>query len=210
MGTFPESLRAQILKWLDANVPQSRLQHILRVEQMAIALSEVHGESVDRAAQAGLMHDLAKYFKPEKLLTLAKAAKLHLDPVDEANPHLLHADVGAMVARDEFGVTDAEVLEAIANHTLGRPGMSQLSCIVYLADSLEPGRGNTAELQTLRHVSQNDLIRATWLACDHSITGLMHSRRMIHPRALLTRNWFLQETLKRGSTGRPSPPMLST
>jgi predicted HD superfamily hydrolase involved in NAD metabolism len=210
MGTFPESLRSQILKWLDANVPQSRLQHILRVEQMAIALAEVHGESVEKAAQAGLMHDLAKYFKPQRLLSLAKDAKLHLDPVDEMNPHLLHADIGALVARDEFGVTDPDVLEAIANHTLGRPGMAPLSCIVYLADSLEPGRGNTAELQTLRYVSQNDLIRATWLTCDHSISALIHGRRVIHPRALLTRNWFLQEAQKRGAIGRSAPPVAST
>jgi predicted HD superfamily hydrolase involved in NAD metabolism len=210
MGSFPESLRSQILKWLDANVPQSRLHHILRVEQMAIALAEVHGESVAQAAQAGLMHDLAKYFKPQRLLSLAKAAKLHLDPVDEANPHLLHADVGALIAHEQFGVSDSDVLEAIANHTLGRPGMSRLSCIIYLADSLEPGRGDTAELQTLRQVSKTDLIRATWLACDHSIATLMQGRRMIHPRALLTRNWFLQETLKRGVVGRVSSASVTT
>lgn len=196
MGTFPESLRSQILKWLDAHVPESRLHHILRVEQMSIALAETHGESVEHAAQAGLMHDLAKYFKPQRLLSLAQAENLHLDPVDEANPHLLHADVGAIVARDEFGITETEILEAIANHTLGRPGMSRLSCIVYLADSLEPGRGDDEDLQRLRALSQKDLTQATWLTCEYSIDTLMRNRRLIHPRALLTRNWFLQETLR--------------
>jgi len=63
------------------------------------------------------MHDLAKYFKPPQLLEMARAEGLDIDPVSEAAPHLLHADVSAIVARDTFGVQDEEVLQAIANHT---------------------------------------------------------------------------------------------
>ena len=62
-----------------------------------------------------------------------------------ATPHLLHADVSAIVARDEFGVKDKEILEAVRNHTLGRPGMSHLSCIVFVADVLEPNRGDSPQ-----------------------------------------------------------------
>jgi predicted HD superfamily hydrolase involved in NAD metabolism len=192
MGEFFGTLRQQVLDWLADNVPESRIEHILRVEQMAIALSQAHGQDVSKASQAGLMHDLAKYFKPQRLLDMAKVAGLPLDPVDEINPHLLHADVGAIVARSEFGVRDQEILDAIADHTLGRPGMGSLSCIVYLADSLEPGRGDIPELNMLRRVSYKNLQQAAWLTCDYTINHLIQTRRLIHPRALLTRNWFLQ------------------
>jgi predicted HD superfamily hydrolase involved in NAD metabolism len=141
------------------------------------------------------MHDLAKYFKPRTLLEMATAEGLPLDPVDESNPHLLHADVGAIVARDQFGIQDQEVLEAIANHTLGRPGMTELSCIVFLADTLEPGRGDTPELNLLRRISQTNLHQAVWMTCDYSFKHLIDTHRLIHPRALLTRNWFLQHTV---------------
>ncbi|NJR39350.1 MAG: HD domain-containing protein [Leptolyngbyaceae cyanobacterium CSU_1_4] len=187
-------MRRDILHWLSDNVPESRLQHVLRVEQMAIALAKDHSLDTHKAAQAGLMHDLAKYFKPQLLLEMARREGLPLDPVDELTPHLLHAEVGAIVARDQFGVQDSEVLEAIANHTLGRPGMSALSCVVFLADSLEPGRGNTPALNILRHTSRQNLQRAVWMSCDDSIKHLTASRRLIHPRVLLTRNWFLQQT----------------
>jgi len=194
MGESSGVLRQRVLGWLAENVPQSRIKHVLGVEEMAIALARQHQVDVQKAAQAGLMHDLAKYFKPNRLLEIAKAEGMVLDSVDEANPHLLHADVGAVVARTQFGITDQDVLTAIANHTLGRPDMDPLSCIVFLADSLEPGRGDTAELNTLRQRSQHNLQQAVWMTCDYSFKYLLDTHRLIHPRTLLTRNWFLQHT----------------
>lgn len=207
MGEFSGILRQRILSWLAANVPESRINHILRVEQTAIALAQTHTLDVDRAAQAALMHDLAKYFKPQQLLEIARREGLSLDPVDELNPHLLHADVGAIVARDEFSVQEPEILAAIADHTLGRPGMSPLSCVVFLADSLEPGRGDSPELHALRRISQQDLDEAVWMTSDYTLKHLIETHRLIHPRAVLTRNWFLHHcshSLKKKRSDLPS------
>lgn len=184
--------RQHIVTWLATQVPESRLQHILRVEQTAIELARHHQLDVAKAAQAGLMHDLAKFFKPARLLEMARREGLALDPVDEADPHLLHAEVGAIVAREEFQVHDEEILNAIRNHTLGRPDMDLLSCVVFLADSLEPGRGDTPELEDLRQISLHSLPRAVWLTCDYSMKYLLSTRRLIHPRTIATRNWFMQ------------------
>ena len=184
--------RQEVLNWLSENVPEKRLNHILRVEETAIKLAQYHDLDQERAAQAGLLHDLAKYFKPKRLLELAKADGLDIDPMDEINPHLLHADVGAIVARDEFGVCDAEVLAAVRNHTLGRAEMSLLSCVVFLADSIEPGRGNTTELNELRKLSRKNLYRAVLQTCEDSMRSLFASRSLVHPRVLQTRNWALQ------------------
>jgi predicted HD superfamily hydrolase involved in NAD metabolism len=184
-------MRDRVLTWLADNVPASRLQHILGVEQMSVELARHYHLDVGKAACAGLMHDLAKYFKPSVLLQMARDEGIEIDPVFEAAPHLLHADVSAIVARDRFGMQDEAVLQAIAHHTLGRPGMSQLSCVVYLADSLEPSRGNTPELERLRQVSFSSLYKAVWLTCDYSLKFLVDSRCLIHPRTILTRNWAI-------------------
>lgn len=188
------ALRDRVLNWLAENVPEPRVQHILRVETMAIALAQLHQLDAEKAAQAGLMHDLAKFFKPAKLLQMARTEELTLDPVDEASPHLLHAQASAIVARDEFGIQDQAVLDAIRHHTLGDPGMSSLSCVVFLADSLEPGRGDTPELAKLRQLSQTDLLQAVWRTCDDSLRYLISTHRLIHPRTVHTRNWFMQAT----------------
>lgn len=199
MSVFSPALRSQVLVWLEEQVPPSRVEHCLRVEAMAKALARAHGLPVEAAAQAGLMHDLAKYFKPDRLLALAQAAGLTLDPVDLAHPHLLHADVSALVARQEFNLQDEVILAAIANHTLGQPGMDGLSCVVFLADSLEPGRGDQAELNRLRQVSQQNLVEAVLQTCDYTFKHLLDKRQPIHPRAVLTRNWFL--SVRRSTTG---------
>lgn len=199
MKTFDAEQRQQVLDWLSAHVPKSRLKHILRVEKMAIALAQAHNLSPTKAAQAGIMHDLAKYYAAERLLEMAAANHIEIDSIFEANPHLLHADVGAIIARDEFGVTDPDVLAAIANHTLGQPGMSALSCVIFLADSLEPGRGKMKELNVLRDMSQHSLCEAVWMTCDYTINHLIRTHRLIHPRALQTRNWFLRSAKNRAT-----------
>lgn len=158
---------------------------------MATELAKHYQLDPHTAAQAGLMHDLAKYFKPQRLLAMAQAEGLEIDEVDLAAPHLLHAAVSAIVARDKFGITDPEILHAIADHTLGRPGMSDLSCIVFLADSLEAGRGDTAELQFLRQLSYQNLHHAVWRTCDSSLQHLLSTRCPIHPRTIRTRNWAM-------------------
>jgi predicted HD superfamily hydrolase involved in NAD metabolism len=188
---MPNVDRPKVLAWLGENVPPKRIQHILGVEQMAIELATHYQLDPTKAAQAGLMHDLAKYFKPQRLLQLAQAEGLPIDEVDIAAPHLLHADVSAIVARTEFGVTDPEILQAIADHTLGRPGMSAMSCIVFLADTLETGRGDSDQLQSLRQLSYQNLYQAVWYTCDYSLEYLLSTRCLIHPRTIRTRNWAM-------------------
>ncbi len=197
-------LREQILAWLADRVPAKRIQHILGVEQMATELALHHQLDAQKAAQAGLMHDLAKYFKPQLLLQMAEAEGLPIDEVDVATPHLLHADVSAIVARDEFDITDPEILHAIADHTLGRPGMSPLSCIVFLADTLEAGRGDTPALQSLRQLSHQNLHQAVWHTCDYSLQYLLSTRCLIHPRTIRTRNWAMSMSFA-ASVPSPSP-----
>lgn len=184
--------RSAVLKWLQANVPKARIQHILRVETYAQELAAQHALDVDKSAQAALLHDLAKYFKPEKLLSIAQAEGISIDLVLAANPRLLHAEVGAIVARDQFQVEDPEILDGIRNHTLGQPQMSPLSCVIFLADSLEPGRGDQAELKQLRKVCASNLYQGVWLTCDFTMSRLIQNRKLIHPRMIMTRNWALQ------------------
>jgi predicted HD superfamily hydrolase involved in NAD metabolism len=196
-------MRDRVLTWLADNVPASRLQHILGVEQMSLELARHYHLDVEKAARSGLMHDLAKYFKPKMLLQMARDEGIEIDPVCEATPHLLHADVSAIVARDQFGLQDEAVLQAIANHTLGSPGMSPLSCVVFIADSLEPSRGNTPELERLRQISKQDLYKAVWLTCEYSLRFLFDSRCLIHPRTILTRNWAMGMSTQQPQ--RPDP-----
>lgn len=189
--------RDRVLAWLAENVSPGRLQHILGVEQTSIQLACFHQVNKDKAAVAGLLHDLAKFFPPAKLLQMVTEEGNSIDRVCAANPHLLHAEASAIVARDEFGIEDEEILTAIRNHTLGCPEMSELSCIIFVADAIEPRRGNSPELEKLRLVSQEDLDKSVQQTCDYSLRYLIDTYRTIHPRTVLTRNWFLEKVKKK-------------
>ncbi len=203
--TSPVLRREEVLAWLQEQVPPPRLRHILGVEAMARQLAAHYGLDEQKAAWAGLMHDLAKSFPPEQLLQRV-AQERELDEIERAEPHLLHAEVGSLLARERFQVQDAEILAAIANHTLGRPGMDPLSCVVFVADALEPNRGNSPELEHLRRLAFVDLSKAVVGVCDLSLRFLLNRYQVIHPRTLMTRNHFLLHPLgKKGSEEIVSP-----
>jgi len=184
-------LRERVIAWLEEQVPPPRLRHILGVEKMSEALARHHGEDPEKAKIAGLMHDLAKYFEPRVILEMVRREGNPIDETCEENPRLLHADASAIVARDEFGISDRQILAAIANHTLGQPHMSPLSCIVYVADALEPNRGDGLELEAMRRVAWQNLMAAVRQTSDYSLHRLIAKGRIIHPRTVATRNWSL-------------------
>lgn len=198
------NLREQTLAWLWDNVPAARVQHVLGVEQMSVELACHYGLDAEKARIAGLMHDLAKYVPPPTLLQMARDDGLDIDEVAAANPHLLHADASAIVARDRFGIRDRTILAAIANHTLGRPEMDDLSCVVFVADALEPNRGDTPELNAMRRACWENLYQGVRQTCDHSLQYLIRASRTIHPRAVATRNWALARAKASAAIADPS------
>ena len=79
---------------------------------------------------------------------------------------------------------------AIATHTLGSPDMDAIGAVVYLADALEPGRGDTPQLEHLRELSYGDLWGAVYETCVFSLQHLLANQRLVHPRTILTHNQF--------------------
>jgi predicted HD superfamily hydrolase involved in NAD metabolism len=191
MESMAFSRREQALTWLQEQVSPQRLDHILGVESTAMTLATHYQLDAQAAATAGLLHDLAKFFPPQKLLAIAREHHLPLDPVLEGTPHLLHADVSAILAQQEFSVCDTDILEGIRCHTLGTPGMGPLACVVFVADAMEPTRGNHPAIEKLRQVATHNLYQAVRMTCDFTLDYLITHRKVIHPRMVLTRNWAL-------------------
>ncbi|HEV3195939.1 MAG TPA: bis(5'-nucleosyl)-tetraphosphatase (symmetrical) YqeK [Candidatus Cybelea sp.] len=136
-----------------------RYEHSLRVARCAATLAQRHGVDVRKARLAGMLHDLARLYTPGRLLSECEARGFSIEPFERAHPVLLHARLGAAIARERFGVEDAEVLSAIEKHTTAAGDMSSLDCVVYLADSLEPAR-TFPERAAAWELAQRDLLAA--------------------------------------------------
>ena len=117
-----------------------RYLHTLGVAYVSASLAMCHGISHRDALIAGLLHDCAKNYPEDEMLKECLDLKIALSEHEKRIPELIHAPYGAYLAKKEYGIVQEDILLAIRNHTLGRPGMSKLEQIVYLADYFEPER----------------------------------------------------------------------
>lgn len=93
-----------------------------------------------KARLAGIVHDVARSWKNEELIGYAAEHDIPISDVARAAPVLLHAAVGADIARREYRIEDPELLGAILHHTTAAPNMSDLEKVIYMADTFEPSR----------------------------------------------------------------------
>ena len=149
--------REEMLISLKKKLTPKRYVHSIGVEYTAACMAFVYGEDVQRARIAGLLHDNAKCIPIEDKLKKARKHGLPVSACEEENPDLLHGKLGAYYARKKFGVTDEEILSAITYHTTGKPGMTLLEKIIFVADFIEPNRKMLSELPEIRKEAMTDL-----------------------------------------------------
>lgn len=161
-----EELRPVALSYLKAK----RVRHVLGVEQEARRLAERYGADVEKARFAALLHDCTKKLELNEQLALCARYGIELDDLERRALKLLHAKTGAAVAREVFGAPQ-DVCDAILWHTTGRPDMTTLEKVIYLADYIEPSRDFDG-VDTLREVVYADLDRGLALGLKMSIEEL--------------------------------------
>lgn len=181
----------KIKKKLATMLSSKRFEHSISTMETAICLAQSHGYDTDKAKLAGLLHDCAKGYEPEKMLMLCEKYGILPDEVTQRTLGLLHQLLGAKVARDEFGIEDIEVLNAIRCHTTGKTNMSTLDKIIYLADFTEPNRKPFEGLEKLRRLATVDLDAAMLMALDISIRHIISKGKLLHLDTVNARNQFL-------------------
>ena len=162
------------LTWLRQKVipmlSSERIAHTAGCEHEAVQLAKLWGEDPEKAAVAGILHDSTKNLRYDEQLILCDKYGIILDNAQKENPKLLHAITGAALAKDMFGVSE-EISQAIRWHTTGKPDMTTLEKIIYLADYIEPTR-NFDGVEQLRELAYEDLDKALALGLEMSLEEL--------------------------------------
>ncbi|MGI6451366.1 MAG: bis(5'-nucleosyl)-tetraphosphatase (symmetrical) YqeK [Desulfitobacteriia bacterium] len=167
------------------NFEFERFQHTIGVEVWATELAKKFGINTEKATLAALTHDLAKIYSQQEQLRLARDWNLLTYQEDLENPQVIHGRIAAYLLEHEYGITDEDILNAVANHTLGRPGMSPLEMLIYSADLTEPGR-NFPGVDKLREKLYYDLKAGTLACVAHTIDYLVSTNKSVHPLTFLT------------------------
>lgn len=167
----------KIRKSMENKLDHKRYEHTLGVAYTAASLAMRYGEDIQKALLAGMLHDCAKCMTNEKRLAICERYNIAVSDAEHKNPFLLHAKVGSFLAMKKYGVSDKDVINAILNHTTGRPGMSMLEKIIWIADYIEPGRKQAPNLAKIRQLAFEDLDQALLIALEDTLHYL-HAGKM--------------------------------
>ena len=162
----------KLRKKIKAVMTKSRYEHTLGVEFTAAAMAMKYGADIEKAELAGLLHDCAKCIDDEDKLDECKKYKVELTDIEKRNPFLIHSKLGAVHAKELYGVNDKEILSAIRFHTTGRPDMTLLEKIIFIADYIEPGRDKAKNLSEIRKMSFEDIDEAMYMILKDTLTYL--------------------------------------
>lgn len=180
----------EIRQKIETILPERRFQHTLRVAETAKKLAEKYGGNQEQIETAALLHDVAKFFEKERMEAIIQRepgiSKEYLD----YHISLWHAPVGAVIARDDFNITDQDILNAISYHTTGRTGMSHMEKLVFLADYIEPGRSFPG-VDEVRKLSETDLDQAIALTLKNTVQYLVSRSSQVYPDTIHAYNEFI-------------------
>lgn len=183
----------EIANYLSACLKPKRLLHTFGVAVTAANMAAVYGCDQKDAYRAGLLHDCAKYLTGEEQKAQCQEYGIYLTSVEIENPVLIHAKLGAFFARTKYLVDDEGILSAILYHTTGRPEMSLLEKILYLADYMEPGREMKCKpysLKKIRKACFSDLDKALCMVLENSVRYLEEMGKSIDSQTIETYKYY--------------------
>lgn len=180
-----------LIEPLRANLTEGRFIHSLGTASCGAALAERFGCDARQAYTAGLLHDCATALSAEDMLALALAQGLRTADTVSRNPVAdYHARLGAVVAQRDYGVTDPEILQAIARHQIGSVPMTKLDIIISLADAIEPSRKGE-QIDAIRRAAETDLLHAYTEKCKLYISNILAANQPLSRERVEVYNYLL-------------------
>lgn len=190
-----QKLQKELSKELDAK----RYEHTLGVAYTAACMAMRYDCDMKKAYIAGLLHDCAKCMTHNERLTYCKKHNLEVTEVEKNNPSLLHAKVGADLCMKKYDIEDEEIANAVRYHTTGRPAMTLIEKIVFIADYLEPHRNDAENLPIVRKQVFEDIDLALRTILADSLIYLKETDKEIDSMTVETYEYYMEQERDRKS-----------
>lgn len=178
--------RSEALKIVKGQLTEQRYVHTVGVMETAIILAKQYGADEKKAEISAIFHDYAKFRPKEEMKQIIVEENMSPELLNY-NSELWHAPVGAFLVYKEVGITDHDILDGIRYHTSGRPGMTILEKVIYLADYIEPGR-HFPGVEEVRELAKEDLNKALIKAIQNTIIFLIKKNQAVFPDTFHTYN----------------------
>lgn len=185
-------------KELKKEMDDSRYEHTLGVMYTCAALAMRYNYDLEKAMLAGLLHDCAKCMPNAKKLKMAEKHHLEISELERKNPFMLHAKLGAFLAKKKYDIEEEEILDAIRWHTTGRPQMTLLDKIVYIADYIEPKRDKAPNLAVIRQMAFTNLDDALLKILTDTLGYLGDSLEHVDSMTKMTYDYYINQNNNEG------------
>lgn len=182
-----------IKKELEHDLDSKRYEHTLGVAYTAACLAMRYGYDMEKAYITGLLHDCAKCMSNKDKFEYCEKHDISISEVEQDNPSLLHAKVGAEMSRRKFDIEDPEIYQAIFYHTTGHPNMSLLDKIIYISDYMEPHRDEAPNLDLVRKQVFVDIDQALLTILKDSVAYLDKSDKTVDPMTMETYLYYVKQ-----------------
>lgn len=187
--TFAEYIKEELKKHLSKH----RYEHVLAVAKVSRELAGLNGCLPEKAYITGLLHDCAKHMTDEELLAVCHRENISISEAEFGNVQLLHAKVGAYLAKHKYGMQNQELLDAVRYHTTGCPEMTVLGKIIFVADFIEPGRTHLPLLREKREMAYKDLDKAFFMILEGQLIYLNGTNQVVDPMTQKTYDYYVTE-----------------
>lgn len=152
-----ENAKKVLIKYLGKNT--EKVNHSIRVAEIAKKLAEKCGENVKEAVIAALLHDIGKSMNEQEMLNLCLRRETTLYDFELYSYTMaLHGKVGAIIFEQEFDksidpIAFDRIKQAISYHVAGgEEHMSKLDKIIYIADNIEAKKQKRYENKNIRNL----------------------------------------------------------
>lgn len=160
-----------------------RYLHCLNVSNEASILARKYGADVEKAKVAGLLHDITKELSDNEQLKIIYDGGIILTEVEKNSPKLWHAISGMVYLRDNLGINDADILNAVRYHTTARKHMSVLEKVIFLADFTSADR-KYEDVDVIREKSKNSLEDGMMYGLKFTINRIVSCEGLLCPDAI--------------------------
>ncbi len=184
----------ELQKKMEQELKPTRYQHTLGVMYTAAALAMRYHYPIKPAMIAGVLHDCAKCLTDEERIKICKKQDIPMKEIEIKFPHLLHAKVGAYLAKEKYHVADADIIHAIQVHTTGCPQMNLLDKIIYAADYIEPNRDKAPRLDMVRTACFDNLEQGILMILEDTVHYLGEDSQLIDEVTLQTYEYYKERT----------------
>ena len=119
-----------------SNGKEDVLKHVESVADIAVGFAKVYKIDITKIKLAALLHDISGIMTPQEMYDFAIMRGLEIDPAEEKYHALLHQRVSRIIAQDEYGITDTDILDAVECHTTLRKNATLYDKVIFIADKI--------------------------------------------------------------------------